>query len=100
MKYEIEVDDGIIPEGHIPVRLQKQTTLQPDGQVTTWVLQVQPVPDPSQEDKVQDLIDTALSQVHDLGYGVVADGTLFGNGVWLNKLRVIPTYHKEPKDDC
>lgn len=37
----------------------------------------------------QAIINEAVRQVHELGCGLVADGTIEGNGVWFEKLRVI-----------
>lgn len=42
------------------------------------------------ESFAQALIDQAVGQVNKAGFGVVADGTVHGNGIWLDSLRVRP----------
>jgi hypothetical protein len=37
----------------------------------------------------QSIINEAVRQVHELGCGLVADGTIEGNGVWFEALRVV-----------
>lgn len=39
--------------------------------------------------QAQVVIDTALMRARSMGYGVVADGTVHGNGIWLGTLRVV-----------
>ena len=43
------------------------------------------------EKQAQLIIDTAVERARQLGFGVVADGTVYGNGVWLDTLRVVRT---------
>ena len=38
--------------------------------------------------RAQIIINEAIKQVHELGCGLVADGTIEGNGVWFDTLRV------------
>jgi hypothetical protein len=45
-------------------------------------------------EKAQQVIDEAIASVHKLGCGIVADGTIDGNGVLFDKLRVFPTSRK------
>ena len=37
--------------------------------------------------RAQVVINEAVKQVHELGCGLVADGTIEGNGVWFDSLR-------------
>jgi hypothetical protein len=39
--------------------------------------------------RAQWIIDEAVRQVHELECGLVADGTIEGNGVWFEALRVM-----------
>lgn len=39
-------------------------------------------------EQAQTIIDTAIQRARKLGYGVVADGTVNGDGIWLDRLRV------------
>jgi hypothetical protein len=45
-------------------------------------------------EKAQRVIDEAIASVHNLGCGIMADGTIYGNGVLFDKLRVFPTSHE------
>lgn len=40
--------------------------------------------------RAQIVINDAIEAVRNLGFGVVADGTVYGNGVWIGELRVRP----------
>jgi len=40
-------------------------------------------------ERAQVIINEAIKQVHELGCGLVADGTIEGNGVWFDTLRVV-----------
>ena len=40
------------------------------------------------EEQAQLIIDTAIQRARELGYGVVGDGTVHGNGIWIDRLRV------------
>lgn len=42
------------------------------------------------EEQAQLIIDATLKRLRDMGFGVVADGTVHGNGIWLDSLRVRP----------
>ena len=46
-------------------------------------------------EKAQRVIDEAIASVHKLGCGIVADGTIDGNGVLFDRLRAFPTSHKK-----
>ena len=35
------------------------------------------------------IIDAALTRIRKMGYGVVANGTVHGNGIWLDTLKVV-----------
>lgn len=43
--------------------------------------------DRSRVERAQIIIDEAIKQVHELNCGLVADGTIEGNGVWFDSLR-------------
>lgn len=38
--------------------------------------------------QAQTIIDEAIKRVRELGCGLVADGTVYGNGIWFDSLRV------------
>lgn len=38
--------------------------------------------------QAQTIIDQAIRRVCELGCGLVADGTVYGNGIWFDSLRV------------
>lgn len=40
------------------------------------------------EEQARIILDTALRRIRELGFGVVADGTVHGDGVWINELRL------------
>lgn len=42
-------------------------------------------------EQAQMVIDTAIALIRSMGYGVVANGTVHGNGIWLDTLRVVRT---------
>jgi len=41
-----------------------------------------------QEEQAQIIIDAAVERLRLLGFGLVADGTVYGNGIWIDRLRV------------
>ena len=43
------------------------------------------------EEQAQIIIDTAIQRVSEMGFGIVADGTIDGDGMSFSKLRVIPS---------
>jgi hypothetical protein len=40
------------------------------------------------EEQAQMIIDGAVDRIRKMGFGVVGDGTVHGNGIWIDRLRV------------
>lgn len=47
------------------------------------------------EEQAQIIIDATVKRLREMGFGLVADGTVHGNGVWIGELRA----RRVPKDD-
>lgn len=45
----------------------------------------------SDEAAAQQILDVAVAYIARLGFGAVADGTIHGDGVWIDRLRAVPT---------
>jgi len=42
-------------------------------------------------EQAQMIVDKAMVRIRELGYGVVANGTVHGDGIWLDSLEVLRT---------
>lgn len=40
------------------------------------------------EEQAQIAVDAAVKRIRELGFGLLADGTVHGDGIWIGRLRV------------
>lgn len=50
------------------------------------------------EEQAQIILDTAVRRAKELGCGVVGDGTVHGDGIWLNQLQTRFIYRTQQND--